>query len=152
MSIELVMTSNHFILCHHLLLLPPIFPQIRVFSSESVLHSRWPKYWSFSFNISPSNEYSGLISLRMDWVDPRGSQESSPAPQFKRINSLALSFLHSLLAIHKSSFKKYPFISLLYISQLYCFSLSLFPLFINDCKIQYDLILLTYIPDNGDDR
>ena len=68
MSIESVMPSNHLILCHPLLL-PSIFPRIRVFSSESVLHIRWPKYWSFSFSISPSNEYSGLISFRMDWVD-----------------------------------------------------------------------------------
>ena len=69
MSIELVMPSNHPILCHPLLLLPSIFSSIRVFSSESVLHIRWPKYWSFSFSISPSNEYSGLISFRMDWLD-----------------------------------------------------------------------------------
>ena len=68
MSIESVMPSNHLILCH-LLLLPSIFPRIRVFSNESVLHIRWPKYWSFSFGISPSNEYSGLISFRMDWLD-----------------------------------------------------------------------------------
>ena len=67
MSIESVMPSNHFILCCPLLLLPSIFPSIRVFSNESVLHIRWPKYWSFSFNISPSNEHSGLISFRMDW-------------------------------------------------------------------------------------
>ena len=66
MSIELVIPSNHLILCCPLLLLPSIFPSIRVFSSESVLHIRWPKYWSFSFSISPSNEYSGLISFRMD--------------------------------------------------------------------------------------
>ena len=69
MSIESVMPSNHLILCHPLLLLPPIFPNIRVFSNESVFCIRWPKYWSFSFNISPSNEYSGLISFRMDWLD-----------------------------------------------------------------------------------
>ena len=69
MSIEPVMTSNHLILCHPFLLLPSIFPSIRVFSNESVLHIRWPKYWSFSFNISPSNEYSGLISFRMGWLD-----------------------------------------------------------------------------------
>ena len=69
MSIESVMPSNHLILCHPLLLLPSIFPSIRVFSNESTLHIRWPKYWSFSFNISPSNEYSGLISFRMDWLD-----------------------------------------------------------------------------------
>ena len=69
MSIESVMPSNHPILCHPLLLLPSIFPSIRVFSKESVLHIRWPKYWSFSFGISPSNEYSGLISFRIDWLD-----------------------------------------------------------------------------------
>ena len=69
MSIKLVMPSNHLILCHPLLLLPSIFPSIRVFTNESVLYIRWPKYWSFSFDISPSNEYSGLISFRMDWWD-----------------------------------------------------------------------------------
>ena len=69
MSIESVMPFNHLILCYPLLLLPSIFPSIRVFSSEVALHIRWPKYWSFSFSISPSNEYSGLISFRMDWLD-----------------------------------------------------------------------------------
>ena len=69
MSVESVMPSNHFILCRPFLLLPLIPASIRVFSNESAVHIRWPKYWSFSFNISPSNEYSGLISLRMDWVD-----------------------------------------------------------------------------------
>ena len=69
MSIELVMPSNHLILCRPLLLLPSVFPSIRVFSNESVLHIRWPKYWSFSFSISPSYKYSGLISFRMDWLD-----------------------------------------------------------------------------------
>ena len=69
MSIESVMPSNHLILCHPLLLPPSIFPSIRVFSNESVLCIRWPKNWSFSFSISPSNEYSGLISFRMDWLD-----------------------------------------------------------------------------------
>ena len=69
MSIELVIPSNHFILCHTLLLLPLIFPNIRVFSKELVLCITWPKYWSFSFSISPSNEYSGLISFWMDWLD-----------------------------------------------------------------------------------
>ena len=69
MSIELVMPSNHLILCHPLLLPPSIFPNIRVFSNESLLHFRWPKYWIFSFSVSPSNEYSGLISFRMDWLD-----------------------------------------------------------------------------------
>ena len=69
MSIELVMPSNHLILCHPLLLLPSIFPSIRVFSNESALHIRWPKYWSFSYNISPSSKHPGLISFRMDWLD-----------------------------------------------------------------------------------
>ena len=69
MSTELVMPSNHLILCHPLLLLPSIFPSIRVLSNESALHIRWPKYWSFSFNISPTNEHLGLISFRMDWSD-----------------------------------------------------------------------------------
>ena len=76
MSLQLVMPSNHVILCHPLLLLPSIFPSIRVFSNKSVLHIRWPKYWSFSFSISPSNEYSGLISLRMDWLDLLAVQET----------------------------------------------------------------------------
>ena len=98
MSIESVMPTNHLILSHPFLLLPSIFPSIRVFSNESVLCIRWPKYRSFSLSINPSNEYSGLISFRMDWVwsalCPRDSQESSPAPQFKSINSLVLSLLH----------------------------------------------------------
>ena len=74
MSIELVMPCNHLILCPPLLLLPSIFPSIRVFFNESVLHIRWPKYWSFSFSINPSNEYSGLISFRMDWLDLLSAQ------------------------------------------------------------------------------
>ena len=94
MSIELVMPSNCLILISLLLLLS-VFPCIRVFSNES-LHIRWPKYWSFSFSISPSNEYLGLISWRIDWVwspcCPRDSQEYSPIPWFKSINSSALSF------------------------------------------------------------
>ena len=68
-SIQSVMTYNHLVLCYPLLFLPSIFPRIRVFSNESILHTRWPKYWSFSFSISPSNEYSGLISFRIDWLD-----------------------------------------------------------------------------------
>ena len=105
MSIESVMPSNHLILCHPLLLPPSIFPSIRVFSNESALSIRWPKYWSFSFSISPCNEYSGLIYFRMNWLDllgPRDSQESSPTPQFKSINSSVLSFPYSptLTSIH----------------------------------------------------
>ena len=104
MSIEMVMPSNHLILRRPLLLPPSIFPSIRAFSSESVLRIRWPKYQSFSFSISPSNEYSGLISFRVvgSPCSPRDSQESSPTPQFKSINSLVLSFLYSstLTSIH----------------------------------------------------
>ena len=87
MLIESVMLSNHLILCQPLLLLPPLPPRIRVFSNELVLHIRWPKYWSFSFSISPSNKYSGLISFRIDWFDllaVQGTLKSSPAPQFKK--------------------------------------------------------------------
>ena len=82
MSIESVMPSNHLILCRPLLLLLSIFPRIRVLSNESALHMRWPKYWSFSFNISPSNEHPGLISFRMDWLDLLAAQGtlSSPTP------------------------------------------------------------------------
>ena len=90
-SIESVLPSNHLILCRPLLFLPSIFPSIRVFSNESVLRIRCPNYWNFSFSISPSNEYSGLISP----CSPRDFQESSPTPQFKSINSSALRFLHS---------------------------------------------------------
>ena len=105
MSIESVMPSSHLILCCPLLLLPPIPPSIRVFSNESTLHMRWSKYWSFSFSISPSNEHPGLISFRIDWLDllaVQGTLKSSPTPQFKSINSSALSFLHSptLTSIH----------------------------------------------------
>ena len=110
MLIESVMPSNYLILCCPLLLLPSVFPSIRVFSNESVLHIGWPNYWSFSFSISPSKKYSGLISFRMDWFhllagqgtlksllqhqSSKAYQESSPTPQFKSINSLALSLLH----------------------------------------------------------
>ena len=98
MSIELVMPSNHLILCCPLLLPPSIFPSIRVFSNESVLRIRWPKHWSFSFSISPSNDYLGLISFRIDWLDllaVQGILKSSPTPQSKSINSSVLSFLYS---------------------------------------------------------
>ena len=102
MSIKSVMPSNHLILCHPLLLLPSIIPSFRVFSNESVLRIRWPEYWSFSFTISPSNEYSGLIGLVGSPCSPRDSQESSPTPQFKSINSSVLSFLYTptLASIH----------------------------------------------------
>ena len=104
MSIESVMSSYHLILCCSLLLLPSVFPSIRVFSSESALRIRGPKYWRFS--VSPSNEYSGLISFRIDWFDNsllfKGLSRVFSAPQFKSINSLALSLLYgsTLTQIH----------------------------------------------------
>ena len=94
MSIESVMPSNHLILCHPLLLLPSIFPSIRVFPKESALRIRWPKYWSFSFNISPSNEHPGLISLRMDWMD-LFAVEGTLKSLFQHHNSKASIFRHS---------------------------------------------------------
>ena len=97
-SIESVIPFSHLILCHPLLLLPPIPPSIRVFSNESTLPMRWPKYWSLSFSIIPSKEIPGLISFCMDLLDllaVQGTQESSPTPQFKSINSSALSLPHS---------------------------------------------------------
>ena len=104
MSIESVMPSNHLILCHPLLLPPSVFQVsiIRVFQLSRI---RWPKYWSFSFDISPSNEYSGLISFRMNWLDllaVEGTRESFPTPQFKSINSSMLSLLYgpALTSIH----------------------------------------------------
>ena len=106
MPIESLMPPNHLSLSHPLLLLPSVFPSIRVFSSESVLRIRWPKNWSFSFNISPSSEYSGMISFRIDWFNVLAvkglSRESSPTPQIKSISSLVLSFLYGpiLTSIH----------------------------------------------------
>ena len=105
MSVESEMPSNHLILCYPLLL-PSVFLSIRVFYSESAPCIRWPKYWSFSFSISPSNEYSGLINFRIDWFGLLAVQgtlkESSPAPQFKSISSLALSLLYgpTLTSVH----------------------------------------------------
>ena len=104
-SIESMMPSHHLILYRPLLLLPSIFPSIKVFSNESALRIRWPKYWSFSFNISPSNEHPGLISFRMDLLDllaVQGTLKSSPTPQLKSMNSLVLNFLYSptLTSIH----------------------------------------------------
>ena len=105
MSIKLMMSSNHLILCCPLLLPPSIFPSIRVFYNESVLHIRGPKYWSFSFSVSLSNEYSGLIFFRMDWSDllaVQGTLKESSPPQLKSISSLVLSFLYgpTLTSIH----------------------------------------------------
>ena len=106
MSIVLVMPSNYLILCHALLLLTSIFPSIRVFSSETVICIGWPKYWSFSFSISTSNKYSGLISFRIDWLDLLAVQRTLkslfPIPQFKSINSSVLSLRYdpTLTSIH----------------------------------------------------
>ena len=106
MSIELVMSFDHLILCHPFLLLPSIFPSIRVFSNESALRISWPKYWSFSISISPSDGDSGLISFRIDWLDLLAIQgtvgESSPASQYKSISSSVLSLLYgpTLTSVH----------------------------------------------------
>ena len=105
MSMETVILSNHLILCCPLLLLPSIFPRIRVFSHESVLHIRWPECWSFSFSISPSNEYSGLTSFRMDWLDHialQGTLKSFLQHHCSKANSSVLSFVYSptLASIH----------------------------------------------------
>ena len=100
LSIKSVMPSNHLILCRPLLLLPSIIPSIRVYSNESVLHIRWPRGWSFSFSISPSNEYSGLTAFMMDWLDLFAVQRTLKnvlTPQLKSTNSSALSFLYSLI-------------------------------------------------------
>ena len=113
MSIQLVMLSNNLILCHPLLFLPLIFPIIRVFPSESVLHIRQPNYWSFSFRVSPSNEYSGLTSFRIDWFDllaVQGTLKSSPAPQFESVSSSTFSLLYGLtLASVHDYWKNYSF-------------------------------------------
>ena len=102
-SIESVMPSNYLILCHPLFLLPSIFPNIRVFSNESALHIRWPKYWSFSRNISPSNEYSGLISFRMDWLDllaVQGTLKSLPQHHISKASILWCSAFFILQLSH----------------------------------------------------
>ena len=105
MPTEFVMPSNHFILCRPILLLPLVFLSIRAFSNESVLHIKWPKHWSFSSSISPPNEYSGLISFRIDRFDllaVQGTLKSPPVPQFKSINSSALGLLYgtTLTSVH----------------------------------------------------
>ena len=99
MSIKLVMPYNHLILCRPLLLLPSVFPSIRVFSNESILRIRWPKYWSFSFSISPSNEYSGLISFRINWLDLLAVQETLKSLLQQMYSNKEL--LHCLYSIWK---------------------------------------------------
>ena len=107
MSVESVMPSNYLILCRPLLLTPSVFPSFRVFSNETVLHIRWPKYWSFSFSISPSNEYSGLISFRMDWLDLLASQRTFKS-LLQHHSSKASILQHSALFIVQLS---YPYMT-----------------------------------------
>ena len=133
MSIESVMLFNHLILCHPLLL-PSIFPTIRVFSNESALCIRQPKYWSFSFSIRPSKEYSGLISLRIDWFDlccPRDSQESSPAPQFQSTNFWhAVFFMFQLSHLYITTGKIIPLTRWTYFSKVMSLLLNMLSRFV----------------------
>ena len=99
---ESMMTSNHFILCRSLLLLPSIFPSIRVFSNESALHIRWPKYWSFSFSINPSNEYSGLISFRIDWFDLLVVQSTLKSPLQHHSSKASILWHSAFIMVHLS--------------------------------------------------
>ena len=109
MSIESMMPSNPISLCHTLLLLPSIFPSIRAFSNEPALHIRWPKYWSVSFHISPSSEYSGLTFFRMDWFELLAVQESSPTPQFESNASVLSLFWGPLLTFIHNYWKHHSF-------------------------------------------
>ena len=102
MSIESMMTSNHFILCRPLLLLPSIFPSIRVFSNELALHIRWPKYWSFSFSINPPNEYSGLISFRIDWFDLLAVQSTLKSPLQHHSSKASILWCSAFVMVHLS--------------------------------------------------
>ena len=115
MFMELVMPSNHLILCHPLLLLPSVFPSIRVFCNESVLHIRWPKYWSFSFNISPSNENPGLVSFRMGtgWISmqSKGCMDSCMQPLAKTLKSLESRLLRLLRVFSNTTVQKHQFFS-----------------------------------------
>ena len=106
-SIESLMPSSHLILCHPLLLLPPIPPSTRIFSNESTLHMRWPKYWSFSFNISPSNEHPGPISFRMDWLDVLAVQETLKS-LLQHHNSKASILRHSAFFTVQLSYRSWP--------------------------------------------
>ena len=129
MSIELVMPSNHLILWHPLLLLPSIFPSMRVFSNESVLHNRSAKYWSFSFNISPSNEYLGLISFRIDWFDllvVQGTQESSK-PVSKATKQVYHSSYLNLVFVTIKLIENDENSSIVYVWVKFWFKLCIFP-------------------------
>ena len=131
MSIELVMLSNHLILCRPLLLLPSVFPSIRVFSSESVLRLRWPKYWSFSFSISPSNTHPGLISFRIDWVDllaVQGTLKSFLQHHSSKASILQRSAIHDYWKNH--SLTRWTFVSKvmsLLFNMLYRFVITFLP-------------------------
>ena len=125
MSIESVMPSNHLILCHPLLLPPSVFPSIRVFSNESAVHIRWPKYWSFSFSIIPSNEYSGLISFRMDWLDllaVQGTLKSLLQHHSSKASILRHSAFFTVQLSHPCMLG-----DLLFKKQCFCFPPQLFP-------------------------
>ena len=154
------MPSNHLILCCPILLLPSIFPSIRVFFNESALRIRWPKYWSLHFSISPSNKYSGLISFRINRFDllaVQDSQECSPAPQFKSISSLALNLLYgpTLMSIHDYSKNHCLDKMVIYVSATLSFRLTLsfhatpFPqvcslcLCLYSCPVTSQIIILT---------
>ena len=126
MFIESVMPSNHLILCHPLLFPPSIFPSISVFSSESALHIRWPKYWSFSFSISPSNEYSGLISFRMDWLDLfaiQGTLKSLLQHQGSKVSFLQCSafFIVQLSHSYMTTGKTIAFVRQTFVSKVSAF-------------------------------
>ena len=110
-SIESVMPSNYLILCHLLLLLPSIFPSIRVFSNESALHIRWPKYWSFSFNISPSNEHPGLISFRMDWLDLLAVQGTLKSLLQHHSSKVSILQHSAFFIVQRSALTRWTFVS-----------------------------------------
>ena len=134
---ESVMLSNHLILCHHLLLLPSVFPSIRVFSNELVLRIGWPKYWSLSFSISPSNVHSGLISFKIDWfalLAVQGTLKSLLQPQFKSIDSLMLSLLYgpTFISVH-DNWKNHSFDCMDLGSEMMC-------LLVNNMLSRFDLM------------
>ena len=122
MSIESVMLSNHLIFCHSLLLLASIFPKIRVFSNESALRIRWPKYWSFSFSISPSNEYSGLISLRINWFEPLAVQGTLKSLLQHHNSKASILWLSALLMVYFS----YPYMTTGKTSAMVIYTLTIF--------------------------
>ena len=138
MSIELVMPSNQLILCHPLLLPPSIFPSIRVFSSESVLCIRWPVYWSFSFNISPSSEYSGLTSFRMDWLDllaVQGTLKSLLQHHSSKASILWFSAYFMVQLLHPYMFSSVQSLSRVRLCDPIDCSIAGFPVYSNSCPL-----------------